>query len=305
MNEMTIETLIDQSSVEKMTGLSREVLRKWELRYRFPDPARGSRGERLYSVATVERLQLVSQLLAQGIRPRAVVGLSAASLRKLLRDTGIASQESQTQLVDELMACFKTGVPASSISHFLVGHIRKVGLGHFLEHEFGLFNAAIGLGWSQNQLSIFFEHLYTETMRTVILQLIAVLPLQANAGRALLTTPQGEVHSLGILGVQAALGLLGVECISLGTQTPPLEVVQAANNYQVHVVAISVSSNHPQSASRAYLLTLRENLPGNIALWVGGAGAVSLALPIFPKVEVFSSLSQMQSAWRALKATAA
>jgi len=57
------------ASVERDTGLSKDVLRMWERRYGFPNPARDSNGERLYPAAQVERLSMIKRLMDQGHRP--------------------------------------------------------------------------------------------------------------------------------------------------------------------------------------------------------------------------------------------
>jgi len=47
MNAPT-STLLSISAVERETGLSKDVLRKWESRYGFPSPERDAVGERAY-----------------------------------------------------------------------------------------------------------------------------------------------------------------------------------------------------------------------------------------------------------------
>ena len=49
--------------VERETGVTKYLLRMWERRYSFPRPARDSKGERLYSLADVEKLKLVRALM--------------------------------------------------------------------------------------------------------------------------------------------------------------------------------------------------------------------------------------------------
>ena len=71
----------NQAAVEQVTGLTREVLRKWEQRYQFPQPTRGERGERRYSQGDVQRLQLICRLLKSGLRPGAVVRQSEVQLQ--------------------------------------------------------------------------------------------------------------------------------------------------------------------------------------------------------------------------------
>ena len=58
MQSPNVETL-SLSEVEQVAGLSREVLRKWEIRYAFPLPVRGERGERRYRVTDVPKLSLI------------------------------------------------------------------------------------------------------------------------------------------------------------------------------------------------------------------------------------------------------
>ena len=70
---------MNQAEIEQATGLSREVLRKWELRYQFPLPERGARGQRLYQAKDLPKLRLIKQLMAQGLRPGKLVPLTAFS----------------------------------------------------------------------------------------------------------------------------------------------------------------------------------------------------------------------------------
>ena len=60
---------MNQAEIEQATGLSREVLRKWELRYQFPVPERGARGQRLYQAKDLPKLRLIKQLMAQACAP--------------------------------------------------------------------------------------------------------------------------------------------------------------------------------------------------------------------------------------------
>lgn len=48
MVESRFGQTLNIAAVERETGLSKDVLRKWELRYGFPAPLRDSQGERAY-----------------------------------------------------------------------------------------------------------------------------------------------------------------------------------------------------------------------------------------------------------------
>jgi methylmalonyl-CoA mutase cobalamin-binding subunit len=82
------------------------------------------------------------------------------------------------------------------------------------------------------------------------------------------------------LMVEAVLSLEGAQCISLGTQMPLMEIVDAVAAHQVDVVALSFSAAFPARQTRALLEQLRAALPGATELWAGGAGVRKLAAPV-------------------------
>lgn len=128
----------------------------------------------------------------------------------------------------------------------------------------------------QGRFEIFEEHLYTEVITGVLRQAIASLaPLHGSppalGPKVLLTTLPQELHGLGLLMVEAMLVLEGCTCVSLGTQTPLLDVVQAAQAHRVDVVLLSFSAAQNGPVVLANLRELRAQLPSRIALWVGGS----------------------------------
>lgn len=67
-------------AVERETGISKDLLRMWERRYGFPEPARDEQGDRLYSRQQVEKLRLVRRLMDMGFRPGKIINLPMAEL---------------------------------------------------------------------------------------------------------------------------------------------------------------------------------------------------------------------------------
>lgn len=53
-------------SVERETGLSKDLLRAWEKRYGFPAPERDAQGDRIYPAPQVEKLRLLRRLIDDG-----------------------------------------------------------------------------------------------------------------------------------------------------------------------------------------------------------------------------------------------
>ena len=71
------------SVVERETGIPKDLLRMWERRYGFPEPARDAQGDRVYPREQVDKLRAVRRLMDQGFRPGKIIHLEAEELARL------------------------------------------------------------------------------------------------------------------------------------------------------------------------------------------------------------------------------
>ena len=79
----------------KLTGINEHTLRAWERRYQLVEPERLDNGRRVYSLDDLEKLKLVSKLLAQGFLIGNIAGQTPEELTQLLHDTAPSQQGSQ------------------------------------------------------------------------------------------------------------------------------------------------------------------------------------------------------------------
>ena len=101
--------------VEQETGLSKDVLRKWEARYRYPAPDRNEHGDRVYGREQVARLRTIKRLLDGGYRPAKLLAMSEAELAGLAAAPPPGSQASSETTVSPLDKHMKSGLmPACS-----------------------------------------------------------------------------------------------------------------------------------------------------------------------------------------------
>jgi MerR family transcriptional regulator, light-induced transcriptional regulator len=187
----------DQAAVERATGLSREVLRKWELRYQFPRPTRGERGERQYSLAEVQRLQLITRLLKTGLRAGALVPHSKAKLQKLMDTHGHQNSWphaltpcEETLTVRDLLKTLAPTAAPTAVVLFLKKKLRQHGLAIFVARCLPAFNQAVGDAWQSKRLSIVTEHRYTDAVQLVVMR---ALPAPGHAT----TQPRVAHHTAG------------------------------------------------------------------------------------------------------------
>jgi len=268
------------AAVERDVGVSKDVLRVWERRYGFPVPDRDPHGERLYPAGQVLRLRLIKRLMDLGHRPGRLMSTSINELEALAGGSqGVKGPGADTgsHELDELFALIRQHDGAAYLQA-MQQRLARQGLRQFVQDTVAPLTVQIGFAWERGRLQVFEEHLFTELTARVLRQAIAAVP-GGSEPRVLLTTLPKEPHEMGLLMVEAVLSLEGAQCISLGTQMPLMEIVDAVAAHQVDVVALSFSAAFPARQTRALLEQLRAALPGPAELWAGGAGVRKLAAP--------------------------
>lgn len=267
------------AAVERDVGLSKDVLRVWERRYGFPMPHRDAHGERVYPADQVQRLRLIKRLMDQGHRPGRLLAATPEELELSLSTArrkgpgGSGAADTPGHLAELLKLLCSHDAAAYLLA--LQQRLARQGLRLFVQDTVAPLGALIGQAWEQGRLQVFEEHLFTELTVRTLRQAIAAVP-GGSAPRVLLTTLPDEPHAMGLLMVEALLALDGAHCTSLGTQTPIVEIGQAAQACAADVVALSFSAAFPQRQAPALLRQLRATLPASVQLWAGGAGAAAL-----------------------------
>jgi MerR family transcriptional regulator, light-induced transcriptional regulator len=256
--------------LERETGISQDVLRKWEARYGFPVPWRDAKGMRFYPSEQVARIKTIKRLLDCGLRPAKLLVLDNLELAKIADAAGntqTAGDPAVEKIVDLLRRHDIAGVREA-----LERELALRGLEVFVLALVAPLNHAVGAAWYRGELPVYAEHLYTAAVRDVLGKAIAGLPTVRQGPRVLLTTPPGELHVLGILMVRAVFALHGADCVDLGSQTPLLELIAASEAYSPDIVALSFSSAYPQRRIGPFLKELRHAIPVGVEIWIGGEG---------------------------------
>lgn len=264
------------AAVERDTGLSKDTLRVWERRYRFPLPARDPSGERVYSQHDVEKLRVLKRLLDQGHRPGKVIGLPIEQLERLAeastphsaRRAEVARLHGGLDVYLDLIRQYRVEELRRQLSQSLL----RIGLARFVCEVVSPLNELVGDAWARGRLAIYEEHLYTESIQVVLRSAISTIPRPGSRPPVvLLTTFPQESHGLGLLMAEAFFALEGCRCISLGVQTPLLDIVRAAAVQRVDIVALSFSEALNPNQVIDGIGELRSKLPGGTAIWVGGS----------------------------------
>lgn len=296
-------TLLPINAVERETGISKELLRMWERRYHFPNPERDAQGDRVYPAEQISKLRIIRRLLDAGFRPGKIIALDMAALEQLVSSShGNPSATLPENLEAELLATLKSH-DAVRVRQYLNHHLIRMGLESFILDLIQYANTIVGDAWMSGKIEIYEEHLYTEELQTLIRQNIGNLQAAITAPRIMLATAPEEIHTLGLLMVEALLRLERVDAVSFGAQMPIRDIVQAAQKHKMDIVVLSFSAAFPANRAIEFLEELRFRLPLSIQIWAGGAGLRNSRRQI-EEVQLMSDLQSLRNAatqWRRVK----
>ena len=291
MNEISFTI----ATVERETGLSKDLLRMWERRYGFPAPERDANGDRIYPADQVDRLRRIKRLIDQGHRPgkliatppEALAALTATSasaggsvggsVRKGRKGEKVGEGEKGETLAPfaaqfEIFLEELHSHDATAFQQRLQHTLARQGLAAFVHDTVAPLIGNVGQAWESGRIAVFEEHLFTELTKRVLRQAVASVAAGSAPPRVLLTTVPGEPHELGLLMVEALFALEGAQCIPLGVQMPLTEIANAATAHRADIVALSFSVAFPSRRIPALLDQLRTMLPESASLWAGGSG---------------------------------
>jgi len=308
MQETLIETLggaLGIAAVERDTGLSKDTLRVWERRYRFPMPLRDTSGERVYSRRDIEKLRVLKRLLDQGHRPGKVISLPLEQLEKLAdASTPQAARRAEVARLHGGLDIFLDMIRQHRVEELrrqLSQSLLRLGLARFVCEVVSPLNELVGDAWVRGRLEIYEEHIYTESIQVVLRSAISTIPRPGSRPPVvMLTTFPQEPHGLGLLMAEAFFALEGSRCISLGVQTPLVDIVRAAVTQRIDIVALSFSEAMNPNHVTDGIVELRAKLQGSTAIWVGGSCS-ALVRRVPADVLVLRSLNDIApalSTWR-------
>jgi DNA-binding transcriptional MerR regulator/methylmalonyl-CoA mutase cobalamin-binding subunit len=270
--------------VARRTGLTPDVLRAWERRYRVVEPERTKSQRRLYSDADIERLILLRKATQAGrsigqlasLSDRQLEQLVAGDLAAQVAESGpppSSSAEASTVLEQALGAV--RNLDASRLQSVITSASLVVSPPELVDRVLVPLMRSIGAEWLDGTLGIAHEHLASAIVRAELSELVRPRQLPADAPALVVGTPAQQVHELGALVVAATAAADGWRVVYVGADLPAAELAAAAARSEARAVAISITYPPDDEHLPAELLELRQELPSGTAILVGGAGASS------------------------------
>ena len=271
--------------VSRRTGLSPDVIRAWERRYRAVEPGRTTTKRRLYSEEDVGRLILLRRATLGGRSIGSVAGLGNEELAALVQSDEAAAaraprphveplQDSASAHIQSSMEAVKEA-DVSRLRAALLNAAAEMGPIPLLEKVLMPLMEQIGEFWEKGWIRVHQEHMATAAVRFLIESLLEANAWSAAGPSVLVATPSGQRHELGALMVAVEAAVAGCRVTYMGPELPAEEIALAASRQKAGVVALSLVYPKEDPGLEQELRALRSLLPDGAALVVGGRAAAS------------------------------
>ena len=288
----------------RRTGLSADVLRAWERRYRAILPDRTQGGQRLYSDEDVERLVLLQRATAAGHSIGEIARLDRAALEVLLDRAGRSPTPRLVPLADAFLRdamLAAEGLDVGALEATLKRAALSVGTEGFVDDLLPRFLRTVGDRWHRGSITPAHEHLATQAARRVLGWVTEAFDAPADAPRIVIATPASEYHELGAMLVAAAAAGEGWRVLYLGANLPAGDIISAATQVRATVVALSLVYADSELALRE-LREIANGLPMDILIFIGGMAAARLERSLGdPRIRVLGDINGLRVALRELR----
>ncbi len=265
-------------AVSRLTGLSSDVVRVWERRYKAINPQRSDGGSRLYSDTDIARLRKLRQAVELGHAIGQVAKLPDQELETLAGKHRATLNISDPDVNDphrvirerflEAIARMDVIAADEEIHRAATLYPPRV----IVKNIVSPLLEEIGERWAHQDFGIAQEHVATYLIRNLLSSLFRLYPPDEAAETIVLATPSGERHEFGILIGALIAATRGWRVVYLGVDLPALEIVRTAKLTKARVLALSIIA--PENSQMAEeLKTIADYVPAFTRVWIAGGDA--------------------------------
>lgn len=258
----------------QMSGLTKNVIRAWELRYKALRPLRTDTNRRLYTEEDIQKLKFLNELTHRGYRIGSIANLSNEELKSLLDKL---SQEQKTVNLDKddyndtilkfikFIKDFEEKKIRLSLEDLRLQLPKQIIITKIILPLFD----KIGEMWRSGRLRISHEHFATAIFKNFLLDLKESENVSDFAPKIIICTPVGQHHELAAAAIAVLVTTIGFNTIYLGANVPSEDIASAAGQADAKFVILSVIYPENESMLINNLKKLRSYLP-TTGILVGG-----------------------------------
>lgn len=274
----------------RLSGVSIDLIRAWERRYKAVSPARDKDGRRLYERHEVQKLWYLRELTQLGVRISDIARLSEKDLKKRYTEltgkkgVGLGPDQNQTiatslkQNIERAIEGYRLDILSHEVKKASISLNKKQFALEVIAPVMGLTGKLV----SEGRLSIAQEHAISSLAKFHIGALLSQITYknQGSVRNIIFATPKKDFHEFGIL-VSALISLhYGHNVIYLGPNLPVFSLVEAVKALEADTVVIGQSNRRRQTTTTNYINECLNSLPKKVTFCYGGVTLENLPLKL-------------------------
>lgn len=261
--------------VTRTTGLTADLVRAWERRYRAIAPSRTIGKARRYSQSDIARLELLRDVVAEGHTISSVAHLDEQTLHELRKSAQkVERAETGTDAVEAYLAALAR-FDLGKAEALLARACQLVGPREAALTLIAPLMRTVGDKWHDGRISIAEEHAATGQVRAVLSTLLRTAAVHENAPRIVVATPPTHRHEVGALVASVLAAEQGVRAIYLGSDVPWKQLGAARKAARAELIVLSVPFVRPAPGQREEQKQL-QLLSREHEVWIGAPSEYTL-----------------------------
>ena len=263
--------------VSDMTGVSKQLIRKWEDRYGLVHPQRLDNGYRMYTLYEVDIIKAVTKLIEQGNSVKqatSIIQSKTFNLHEFLQ------QESPKENVIEtiLQNLEHAGSLADDkrILYLLQQAHHTLGVQQLMDHIVVPYLRRIGELWCEESWGEYQEAVASQTVRDFLANIRREMYVSEKAPLIVGSCLTGEYHEIPMHILLVLCALKGYRTIMLGQSPAPKAIEQIVRLKNPQYVLLTASTYEPFKNGYQLLKGL-DNFASTVPetqFYLGGAGAL-------------------------------
>ena len=256
------------SDVESATGISRDLLRKWEVRYGFPMPDRDCNNERNYSGEQVLQLKLVKRLQRLGIKPSMVLGRSSAVLANMFDKTFKAGLDpDESSFVYGILDCL-CAQDTAGVRELLDEAVAHLGLSRFASKLALSLEAIVSHELDCGRLGVIERQIFADQMLCALRLSISGLPNgSVSSGTVMLCLPSDSSLALNSHLIEIVLRMLRLNLVVVSCGASAIEMLRTIERSKVNVAVFPFEEGRSSYKYYADVEGWRFILPARVKIW--------------------------------------
>lgn len=264
--------------VADMTGLSKQVIRKWEERYRLVKPARLSNGYRVYSESDINQLLAAKSYSDQGLSLKEATSRVKENSQKAIEKSMPEYVNTPHELNQYVFLLLENGAKCDEleINMILQQAYHQLGLESFLNTVIMPFLNIVGNRWENGEWDEYQEAVSSLVIRDFLVQIRRNYRYRENAKLVLGACMPFEQHEIPLIILLLQFMIKGWKTTLIGSSPAPGSINALVERLNPDLVLLSATTTIPFEKDPVFLEDINKfaSKHKNIDFYFGGPGSI-------------------------------